>query len=153
MGSPAQSTRPPHPTCRLLSEKTHGWMLHYSSCYRRRELSGRGCLSQERQSPWQLPVVGLGAPSIAQIEKLIGELHEARGLLEAEEERVRREAARYVKFRSDGFGLRKNHLRDPFRMGQAGHLLQKFVARSPADGSANRAGHPFDSSKGAASSC
>ena len=40
----------------------------------------------------------VGAPSIAQIEKLIGELHEARNLLEAEGERIQRETAHYVKF-------------------------------------------------------
>ena len=40
----------------------------------------------------------VGAPSIAQIEKLIGELHEARNLLEAEGERIQRETARYIKF-------------------------------------------------------
>src|SRR5258706_9525768 len=40
----------------------------------------------------------VGAPSIAQIEKLIGELHEARNLLESEWERIQRETARYIKF-------------------------------------------------------
>jgi hypothetical protein len=40
----------------------------------------------------------VGAPSIAQIEKLIGELHEARNHLEAEGERIQRETARYIKF-------------------------------------------------------
>jgi hypothetical protein len=40
----------------------------------------------------------VGAPSIAQIEKLIGELHEARNLLESERERIQRETARYIKF-------------------------------------------------------
>src|SRR5262249_39782631 len=40
----------------------------------------------------------VGAPSLAQIEKLIGELHEARNLLEAEGERIQRETARYIKF-------------------------------------------------------
>ena len=38
----------------------------------------------------------VGAPSIAQIEKLIGELHEARNLLESEGERVQREAEHYT---------------------------------------------------------
>src|SRR2546429_202562 len=40
----------------------------------------------------------VGAPSIAQIEKLIGELHEARNLLEAEGERIQRETTRFIKF-------------------------------------------------------
>src|SRR2546429_4796967 len=40
----------------------------------------------------------VGAPSIAQIEKLIGELHEARNLLESEGERIQRETTRFIKF-------------------------------------------------------
>jgi len=40
----------------------------------------------------------IGAPSIAQIEKLIGELQEAKNLLESEGERIQREMVRYIKF-------------------------------------------------------
>jgi hypothetical protein len=61
----------------------------------------------------------VGAPSIAQIEKLIGELHEARNLLEAEGERIQRETARYIKFAQDGFGLR-------IRMAPGGAPLAKI---------------------------
>jgi hypothetical protein len=43
-------------------------------------------------------IQNLGVPSIAQIEKLIGKLHEARNLLESERERIQRETARYIKF-------------------------------------------------------
>ena len=52
----------------------------------------------------------VGAPSIAQIEKLIGELQEAKNLLESEGERIQREMVSLYKIRSVGFGLGKNHL-------------------------------------------
>ena len=51
----------------------------------------------------------VGAPSIAQIEKLIGELHEARNLLESERANSARDCSLY-KIHSDGIGFRKNHL-------------------------------------------
>ena len=38
----------------------------------------------------------VGAPSIAQIEKLIGELQEAKDFLESEAERVQQEMVRYI---------------------------------------------------------
>src|SRR5258707_14134619 len=40
----------------------------------------------------------VGAPSLAQIGKVIGELHEARNLLESERERIQRETVHYIKF-------------------------------------------------------
>jgi hypothetical protein len=39
----------------------------------------------------------VGAPSIAEIEKLIGQLQEVKNLLQSEEKRIQREAARYMK--------------------------------------------------------
>ena len=78
----------------------------------------------------------VGAPSIAQIEKLIGELHEARNLLEAEGERIQRETARYIKFAQLASASVEtiSHILSGWRL--AGHPLQKFVTRSPADDSA-----------------
>ena len=62
----------------------------------------RDLIHPEASSPPKTDVAPLiqkvGAPSLAQIEKLIGELHEARNLLEAEGERIQRETARYIKF-------------------------------------------------------
>jgi hypothetical protein len=87
----------------------------------------------------------VGAPSIAQIEKLIRELQEARNLLEAEGERVQRETARYIKFAqvaSASVEMISNIL-SGWR--QAGHPLQKFVTRFPADDSAGRMDHPLGS--------
>jgi len=78
----------------------------------------------------------VGAPSIAQIEKLIGELHEARNLLEAEGERIQRETARYIKFAQLASASVETISNILSGWRQAGHPLQKFVTRSPADDSA-----------------
>ena len=78
----------------------------------------------------------VGAPSIAQIEKLIGELHEARNLLEAEGERIQRETARYIKFAQLASASVEMISKMLSGWRQAGHPLQKFVTRSPADDSA-----------------
>jgi hypothetical protein len=40
----------------------------------------------------------IGSPSIAQIERLIGELQQAKNLLASERERIERETVRYIKF-------------------------------------------------------
>ena len=75
----------------------------------------------------------VGAPSIAQIEKLIGELHEARNLLEAEGERIQRETARHIKFTQMASGSVKIISETLSGWRQAGHPLREFVTRSPAD--------------------
>ena len=87
----------------------------------------------------------VGAPSIVQIEKLIGELHEARNLLEAEGERIQRETARYIKFAQMASASVETISNILSGWRQAGHPLQKFVTRSPADDSAGRMDHPFGS--------
>ena len=87
----------------------------------------------------------VGAPSIAQIEKLIGELHEARNLLEAEGERIQRETAHYIKFAQMASASVETISNILSGWRQAGHPLQKFVTRSPADDSAGRMDHPFGS--------
>jgi hypothetical protein len=75
----------------------------------------------------------VGAPSIAQIEKLIGELHEARNLLEAEGERIQRETARHIKFTQMASASVKIISETLSGWRQAGHPLREFVTRSPAD--------------------
>ena len=40
----------------------------------------------------------IGSPSIAQIERLIGELQQAKNFLASERERIERETVRYIKF-------------------------------------------------------
>ena len=87
----------------------------------------------------------VGAPSIAQIEKLVGELHEARNLLEAEGERIQRETARYIKFAQVASASVAMISKTLSGWREAGHPLQKFVTRSPADDSAGRMDHPFGS--------
>jgi hypothetical protein len=87
----------------------------------------------------------VGAPSIAHIEKLIGELHEARNLLESEGERVQREAARYIKFTQMASASVKIISDTLSGWRQAGHPLREFVTRSPADDSTGRKGRSFGS--------
>ena len=77
----------------------------------------------------------VGAPSIAQIEKLIGELHEARNLLESEGERIQRETARYIKFTQMASASVRIISDTLSGWRQAGHPLREFVTRSPADDS------------------
>src|SRR5262249_1978670 len=72
----------------------------------------------------------VGAPSIAQIEKLIGELHEARNLLESEGKRVQRETARYIKFTQMASESVKIISETLSGWRQAEHPLHEFVTRS-----------------------
>jgi hypothetical protein len=87
----------------------------------------------------------VGARSIAQIEKLIGELHEARNLLESEGERVQREAARYIKFTQMASASVKIISDTLSGWRQAGHPLRELVTRSPVDDSTGRKGRSFGS--------
>ena len=87
----------------------------------------------------------VGAPSIAQIEKLIGELHEARNLLESERERIQRETARYIKFTQMASASVRIISDTLSGWRQAGHPLSEFVTRSAADDSTGRMDHPFGS--------
>jgi hypothetical protein len=87
----------------------------------------------------------VGAPSIAQIEKLIGELHEARNLLESERERIQREIARYIKFTQMASASVRIISDTLSGWRQAGHPLSEFVTRSAADDSTGRMDHPVGS--------
>jgi hypothetical protein len=87
----------------------------------------------------------VGAPSIAQIEKLLGELHEARNLLESETERIQREIARYIKFTQMASASVRIISDTLSGWRQAGHPLSEFVTRSAADDSTGRMDHPFGS--------
>ena len=104
-----------------------------------RSNSSKGVFAAKTDADVAPLIQKVGAPSIAQIEKLIGELHEARNLLETEGERIQRETARYIKFAQAASASVETGWR------QAGHPLQKFVTRSPADDSAGRMDHPFGS--------
>jgi hypothetical protein len=89
-------------------------------------------------------IQNLGAPS-SQIEKLIGELHEARNLLESERERIQRETARYIKFTQMASASVKIISDTLSGWRQAGHPLSEFVTRSLADDSTGRMGPSFGS--------
>jgi hypothetical protein len=90
-------------------------------------------------------IQNLGAPSVAQIEKLIGELHEARNLLESERERIQRETARYIKFTQIASASVKIISDTLSGWHQAGHPLSEFVTRSVADDGTGRMGSSFGS--------
>jgi prophage DNA circulation protein len=70
----------------------------------------------------------IGAPSIAQIEKLIAELQEARKLLESEEERIQREMVRYVKFVQMSLACLKIASDTVSGWHQAGHPMRRFLS-------------------------
>jgi hypothetical protein len=62
----------------------------------------------------------IGSPSIAQIERLIGELQQVKNLLASERERIERETIRYIKFAqtvSDSVKFIFNTLKDRVRRG------------------------------------
>jgi hypothetical protein len=62
----------------------------------------------------------IGSPSIAQIERLIEELQQAKNLLASERERIERETVRYIKFAqlaSDSVKFMFNTLKDRVRRG------------------------------------
>jgi hypothetical protein len=78
----------------------------------------------------------VGAPSIVEIEKLIGELQEAKSFLESEEERIQRELVRYIKLIQMASASIKIIFDTISGWHQAGHPMRKFV--SPTDGSTGR---------------
>jgi hypothetical protein len=87
----------------------------------------------------------VGAPSIAQIEKLIGDLHEARNLLEAEGERIQRETARYIKFAQAASASVEIIFNTLSGWRQAGHPLQKFVSPARDSTGGSHMASSFDS--------
>jgi len=89
--------------------------------------------SEDRDLADNAPVIQkLGAPSIAQIEKLIGQLQEAKNLLESEGERIQREMARYIKFTQLASASVKIIFETVSEWRQEGHPMRKFVSRRMA---------------------
>ena len=84
----------------------------------------------------------VGAPSIAQIERLIGDLQEAKSFLASEGERIQREMVRYIKFTRMTSASVKIIFDTLSGWRQAGHPMYKFV--SSADDSTGRMAHSFD---------
>jgi hypothetical protein len=87
----------------------------------------------------------VGATSIAQIEKLIGELQETRNFLESEGERIQRETARYMNLIQMASASVKIIFDTVSGWRQAGHPMREFViTRSPAEDSTSRMARPID---------
>jgi hypothetical protein len=84
----------------------------------------------------------VGAPSIAQIERLIGELQEAKSFLASEGERIQREMVRYIKFSQMALASVKIIFDTLAGWRQAGHPVHKLV--SSADDSTGRRARAFD---------
>jgi hypothetical protein len=91
-----------------------------------------------------VPIVQqVGAPSIARIERLIGELQEAKSFLLSEGNRIQREMVRYIKF-TQMASASVNIIFDTLSgWRQAGHPMRKFV--SSADDNTGRMARSFDS--------
>src|SRR5215467_3953094 len=100
--------------------------------------------SEDRDLADNAPVIQkLGAPSIAQIEKLIGQLQEAKNLLESEGERIQREMVRYIKFTQLASASVKIIFETVSEWRQEGHPMRKFV--SPGNDGTGRMASSFDS--------
>jgi len=74
----------------------------------------------------------VGAPSIAQIEKLIGELQEAKDFLESEAERVQQEMVRYIQLVQMASASVEIISDTVSGWHQAGHPMRKFVSPGQA---------------------
>ena len=75
----------------------------------------------------------VGATSIAEIEKLIGELQEAKSFFQSEAERIEQETARYMNLTQMASASVKIIFDTVSGWRQAGHPMREFeVTRSPA---------------------
>ena len=78
----------------------------------------------------------IGATSIAEIEKLIGELQETRNFLESEGQRVQRETARYINLTQRALDSVRIIFDTLSGWRQAGHPMRGFVTKgSPTEDS------------------
>ena len=74
----------------------------------------------------------VGAISVAEIEKLIGELQETKDFLQSEADRIERETARYIKLTDSALASVRFIYDTLAGWRQAGHPMREFV--SPAEG-------------------
>src|SRR5260370_18797790 len=72
----------------------------------------------------------VGAPSIAQIERLIGELQEAKSFLASEGERIQRQMVRYIKFSQMASASVQTIFDTLSGCRHAGHPSRDFVSSS-----------------------
>ena len=90
----------------------------------------------------------VGAPSISEIEKLIGELQETKNFLQSEAERIERETARYINLTQMASASVKIIFDTVSGWRQAGHPMRKFeFMHSPAKDSTGRMEHPIPSGR------
>jgi hypothetical protein len=75
----------------------------------------------------------IGATSIAEIEKLIGELQERRAFLESEGGRIQRETARYIELTQRALDSVRIIFDTLSGWRQAGHPMRELVTHSPAE--------------------
>jgi adenylosuccinate synthase len=87
----------------------------------------------------------VGATSIAEIEKLIGELQETKNFLQSEADRIERETARYMNLTQMASASVKTIFDTVSGWRQAGHPMREFeIMRSQAKDSTGRMEHPID---------
>jgi hypothetical protein len=87
----------------------------------------------------------VGATSIAEIEKLIGELQETKNFLQSEADRIERETARYMNLTKMASASVKIIFDTVSGWRQAGHPIREFeIMRSQPNDSTGRMEHPID---------
>jgi DNA polymerase III delta prime subunit len=87
----------------------------------------------------------VGATSIAEIEKLIGELQATKNFLQSEADRIEREMARYMNLTQMASASVKIIFDTVSGWRQAGHPMREFeIMRSQAKDSTGRMEHPID---------
>ena len=87
----------------------------------------------------------VGATSIAEIEKLIGELQETKNFLQTEADRIERETARHMNLTQMASASVKIIFDTVSGWRQTGHPMREFeIMRSPAKDSTGPVGHPID---------
>jgi len=87
----------------------------------------------------------VGAASISEIEKLIGELQETKNFLLSEADRIERETARYMNLTQMASASVKIIFDTVAGWRQAGHPMREFeIVRSQAKDDTGRMEHPID---------
>jgi hypothetical protein len=87
----------------------------------------------------------VGATSIAEIEKLIGELQATKNFLQSEADRIEREMARYMNLTQMASASVKIIFDTVSGWRQAGHPMREFeIMRSQPKDSTGRMEHPID---------
>jgi hypothetical protein len=87
----------------------------------------------------------VGATSIAEIEKLMGDLQEVKNFLQSEGERIQRETARYMNLTQMASASVKIIFNTVSGWREAGHPMREFeIMHSPAKDSTGRMERPID---------